>query len=354
MAPGGPTAVSATSGDMQATIAFSPPAMLGTQPLSYLATSSPGALTAIGASSPLIVTGLTNGTSYTFTVTAFNSFGATQSSSSSSIVPAGVPGTPAAPTVTAGNGQATLSWTAPSNNGSAIVDYIIYYATSLGGTYAEFGDGVGVSTSTTVGGLTNGTAYFFKIVAQNAIGNSAQSAASEPVTPVAPPVVPVVPPVVPVVPPVVPEAPIVPPIVPVVPPPVDPCAGAPAIDTIYYGTNCNGTTLQYVWNDGCYGQYARFTTPLSESCGYVPPVAPVAPPVTPTCDCCKGTFQTQYRCISTPGGCRQQSRTNIVFTGVGGIKGSGSACTGSCAGGGCSAYTQYGTYANTGASCSPC
>jgi hypothetical protein len=41
-------------------------------------------------------------------------------------------------------------------------------------------------TSTTISGLTNGTAYTFKVSATNAVGTSAQSAASDPVTPAAP------------------------------------------------------------------------------------------------------------------------------------------------------------------------
>ena len=74
MAPGAPTGVSAAAGDQQATVSFTAPSFQGVPPniTGYLATSNPEGLTATGSASPLTVTGLTNGTSYTFTVQATN------------------------------------------------------------------------------------------------------------------------------------------------------------------------------------------------------------------------------------------------------------------------------------------
>jgi len=187
MKPDAPTIGTATRGDLQASVAFTEPSNRGTGTPTYTATSSPGGFTASGAGSPLVVTGLANGTAYTFTVTASNAFGSSTSAASNSVTPAGVPATPAAPTPTAGNASVALSWTAPSDNGSAITDYLIYHATSATGTYTQFSDTVSATTSVTVTGLANGTAYFFKIIAVNAVGNSALSAASTSSTPVAPP-----------------------------------------------------------------------------------------------------------------------------------------------------------------------
>lgn len=62
-----PTIGLATAGDGSASVAFTPGAIPGT---SYTVTSTPGGFTATGAASPLVPTGLTNGTAYTFTVRA--------------------------------------------------------------------------------------------------------------------------------------------------------------------------------------------------------------------------------------------------------------------------------------------
>jgi hypothetical protein len=86
-APNAPTIGTATAGDGQATITFTPPANNGGSAItSYTVTSTPGGFTATGASSPLTVTGLTNGTAYTFTVTATNAVGTSVPSAASSIV----------------------------------------------------------------------------------------------------------------------------------------------------------------------------------------------------------------------------------------------------------------------------
>ena len=85
--PGAPTSPIATANYKQASIAFTAPASNGgTDITGYTVTSSPEGLTATGASSPLVVTGLTNGTAYTFTVVATNAVGNSSASSVSSAV----------------------------------------------------------------------------------------------------------------------------------------------------------------------------------------------------------------------------------------------------------------------------
>ncbi|MES2845716.1 MAG: fibronectin type III domain-containing protein [Pseudomonadota bacterium] len=87
--PGAPTIGTATAGDTTASVTFTAPASSGGAAITgYTVTSSPGGLTGTGASSPVTVPGLTNGTSYTFTVLATNSAGpGTASAASNSVTP---------------------------------------------------------------------------------------------------------------------------------------------------------------------------------------------------------------------------------------------------------------------------
>lgn len=82
--PGAPTIDEVVPGDGQATVYFSPPATEGGSPItSYTVTTDPGGATTSGGSSPITVTGLENGSAYTFTVAATNSFGTGPSSAPS-------------------------------------------------------------------------------------------------------------------------------------------------------------------------------------------------------------------------------------------------------------------------------
>ena len=87
VAPGAPTVGTATAGDKQASVTFTAPANTGGAAVTgYTVTSSPGGLTATGAASPIVVTGLTNDTAYTFTVKATNSAGTSPASAASNSV----------------------------------------------------------------------------------------------------------------------------------------------------------------------------------------------------------------------------------------------------------------------------
>jgi hypothetical protein len=90
--PGAPGIGTATAGNGTATVAFTAPSSTGGAPVTgYLVTASPGGRTATGTAGPITVTGLTNGTSYRFTVQAINSAGTGLASARSNAV------TPAAP-----------------------------------------------------------------------------------------------------------------------------------------------------------------------------------------------------------------------------------------------------------------
>ena len=90
-----------------------------------------------------------------------------------------VPGVPCAPTIgtaTAGDGQATVTFTAPANNGGAAITSYTVTSTPGGFTMSD------TASPITVTGLTNGTAYTFTVTATNSVGTGAASAASNSVT----------------------------------------------------------------------------------------------------------------------------------------------------------------------------
>ena len=89
------------------------------------------------------------------------------------------PGAPTGATATAGNAQATVTWTAPSSNGNAPI--ISYTVTSTPGSFTATWNG-GPLTAV-VNGLSNGTAYTFAVTATNTFGTSSASSASNSVTP---------------------------------------------------------------------------------------------------------------------------------------------------------------------------
>jgi C1A family cysteine protease len=168
--PGAPTVATVTPGNSQATVSFTTPANDGSSITGYTVTSSPSQKKASGPRSPITVKGLTNGTAYTFTITAANKVGTGPvSGPSGSVTPGTVPGAPTGVTATPANAQATVSFTTPaSNGGSAINDYTV---TSLPGGKTASGTG----PTLTVTGLTKGTAYTFTVKATNAMGTGPAS-----------------------------------------------------------------------------------------------------------------------------------------------------------------------------------
>ncbi|WP_201292672.1 fibronectin type III domain-containing protein [Cellulomonas citrea] len=175
--PGAPGSVSATAGDAQAAVSFTAPSSDGgSAVIDYLVTSS-GGQTATCAASPCTVTGLTNGTGYTFTVTARNAAGSSPASgASASVTPHAVP---AAPTVVGGTSSATVSWVASAEPG--VTGYTVV---------AEPGEATcstsSASATSCVLGAAAGVSTTYRVIVHSSSGDSAPSAASQPVTAAAP------------------------------------------------------------------------------------------------------------------------------------------------------------------------
>jgi len=131
----------------------------------------------------LVVTGLTNGTAYTFTVAAVNSAGTgTASAPSNAVTPAALPGAPRNVQATLGNASASLRWTAPaSTGGSPITGYVV--AVRSGSQTLRTESLAGTATQAVITGLSNGTAYTFTVAAVNVSGTGPASAVSNRVTP---------------------------------------------------------------------------------------------------------------------------------------------------------------------------
>jgi hypothetical protein len=186
---GAPSGVGGASDDGQVTLGWTAPVGDGGSAITgYVVTPSIGGVpqtpvTFNSVATAEVVTGLTNGTAYTFAVAAINGVGTgPESTSSAAVTPATEAGAPSGVGGTSGDAQVTLSWTAPgSDGGSAITGYVV--TPSIAGvpqTPVTFNS---VATTEVVPGLTNGTAYTFTVATINGVGTGLDSSSSAAVTP---------------------------------------------------------------------------------------------------------------------------------------------------------------------------
>jgi streptogramin lyase len=178
--------VTAVAGNGAATVHWSAPLAEGGSAVNayvvtpYVGFAAQAPQTFNSTATSQVVTGLTNGTPYSFTVTARNAKGSGPESLATGAVVIGAPIAPSTPpTAVPGNSQATVTWTAQAaSNGSPITGYVIRRLKS-GSDAGTITVGSTV-TSATLGGLTNGDTYTFKFAAKNARGTGVFSPASTP------------------------------------------------------------------------------------------------------------------------------------------------------------------------------
>ena len=190
--PGAPTSLAGSSRDGSVALTWIAPSSNGGSPIRdyKIEYSSNSGNTweifsrASSSATSETVTGLTNGTSYIFRVSAKNDPGTgTVSTSSSAVTPKTTPDAPTSLVVTAGNRQVSIAFTAGATGGSAITDYIIEYSSNLGSSWNTYAHTASTSSPQVVSGLTNYTNYIFRLTAKNIVGNGATSQSSWPVSP---------------------------------------------------------------------------------------------------------------------------------------------------------------------------
>ena len=168
-APAGFTAVAVEGG---ASLQWSAPASDGGASVTGYVLTYGSETINLGATLAATLGGLTPGAEYAFTLQAGNAVGLGAAATATATVPAVAPDAPAGFTASAIAGGASLSWSAPVNDGGASVTG---YVLSYGDVSQNFAASV---TATTLGGLTPGAEYAFTLQAANSAGAGAPATAA--------------------------------------------------------------------------------------------------------------------------------------------------------------------------------
>ena len=110
-------------------------------------------------------------------IRAITAAGTGDASPAVTAVPHTTPSAPTALSATSAAASAVLSWAAPaSSGGQPVTDYIVQYSADSGGSFTTFADETSSATTATITGLTNATAYVFRVAGVNTAGPSSWSA----------------------------------------------------------------------------------------------------------------------------------------------------------------------------------
>jgi fibronectin type 3 domain-containing protein len=172
--PSPPAGVTATAGDGQISISWT--LVPGTASYNLYWSTSPGVTKTTGTkisnvTSPFTHTGITNGTTYYYVVTAVNSYGESSESTEVWAIPGRPPSSPEGVTARAGDGQIVISWKIVHEATS----YNLYWSTNPGVTKTTGTKISNVTRPYTHTGITNGTTYYYVVTAVNSYGESGES-----------------------------------------------------------------------------------------------------------------------------------------------------------------------------------